>query len=141
MIPDLSSGSWTDDSMVFDDGTPIPLDFNTGSVSGQICECCTFDQSVIGFEAVPESWGLFVVDGQVIDSPILEFPQEIWRGKIYCDGCRAVTDDPPNGTWDRTLTRALRAAIEARDAICAGKGVEPFPYSALITVHTAPRSS
>ncbi len=134
--PDL----WASDPWTFDDDTPVPIDFNTGSVYGRVCGCCTFDESVIGFNAVPDALGLHRDGDRITEIPILEFPRSIWHGKVYCDRCLAVTIDPPNGTWNRELSRALRVAIEARDAIVSGEMVEPYPYPDLITVRCTPAS-
>ena len=70
---------------LWDSDADAPLD-NYDGVYGRVCGCCTFDESVIGFTPVPDAWG-FHSD---LATPILEFPDSIWRGKIYCDRCFAV---------------------------------------------------
>lgn len=132
---------WVSDPWTFDDGTPMPLDFDTGSVRGRVCGCCTFDESVIGFSAVPDAWGLHCDGNTITEIPILEFPRTIWHGKVYCDRCFAVATDEANGAWDRELSRALRAALKVKDAIVSGETVEPFPYPGLVTVRHAPAST
>lgn len=134
-MTDITASLWADD-----DDTPIDFS-NGGNIWGRVCGCCTFDESVIGFEPVPDASGFHRDGTEIIEVPILEFPRAIWQGKVYCDGCFAVPVEDANGVWDRELSRALRAAFKLRDAIATGEAAEPFPYPELITVRLAPSTS
>lgn len=103
MTETINDADWTDDGSFIDDG---------GSVLGQICQACTFDQSVISFDDCPDARG--VTDDRL--HWLLEFPAEIWRGWEYCTGCGAVAPVGGTGPVDLERTKAYRDALAYVDS-------------------------
>jgi hypothetical protein len=75
------------------------------SVLGRACENCSFDESVISYDSVPNAQGWRAESGEFMAS----FPGYL-RGLEYCTNCNAVYG--ANGFMDREMTTVFRAGLE-----------------------------
>lgn len=71
----------------------------------RICQQCTFDESVIEFDTIPDGIG---IDLNTYESKVV-IPKHL-RRLLYCTNCDAVYDK--SGSFSRELTDQYRVLLE-----------------------------